>query len=65
MKEVPTLPLWETGTSSDIAGIADASMRKTAVVYTVRNVTCFTFPVFRTFTLDSVAAITDLAFSLA
>lgn len=64
-KEVPTLPLWEAGASSDITWIADASMRKTTVIYTVRDVTCFTFPVFRTFTLNSVAAITDLTFSSA
>ena len=64
-KDIPTLPLWEAGASSDITWIADASMRKTTVIYTVRNVTCFTFPVFRTFTLNSVAAITDLTFSSA
>lgn len=64
-KDIPTLPLWEAGASSDITWIADASMRKTTVIHTVRNVTCFTFPVFRTFTLNSVAAITDLTFSSA
>lgn len=65
MKEAPTLPLWEARTSSDITWIADASMWKTTVIYTVGNVTGFTFPVFRTFTLNTVAAITDLTFSSA